>query len=80
MPNVKGLLAALEVAEESTSIKAVTYNETTGAETEISAEELTGSDWYNYYGETTSGLDSKNSKWANIKVDGSYFVWIPRYE
>ena len=45
-------------------------------------EGFSWNDWYNYRAETTEKLDSKQSRWANAKstVDGSYFVWIPRYE
>ncbi len=36
-------------------------------------------EWYNYKGKNTDG-DNNESKWANAKnVDGSYFVWIPRF-
>ena len=45
-------------------------------------EGFSWNDWYNYRAEITEKLDSKQSRWANAKstVDGSYFVWIPRYE
>ena len=39
--------------------------------------------WYAYTEQTgtTEAEGSGTSKWANIKMsDGSYFVWIPRYE
>ena len=44
-------------------------------------EGFSWNDWYSYVAGDNS-TDSKNSKWANAKstVDGSYFVWIPRYE
>ncbi len=44
-------------------------------------KEFSWNDWYSYVAGDNS-TDSKNSKWANAKstVDGSYFVWIPRYE
>ncbi len=40
---------------------------------------LVDSEWHLYADTTISGKDT--SKWANAKnEDGSYFVWIPRYE
>ena len=44
-------------------------------------EGFSWNDWYSYVAGDNS-TDSKTSKWANAKstVDGSYFVWIPRYE
>ncbi|MCL2860142.1 MAG: hypothetical protein FWF46_06265 [Oscillospiraceae bacterium] len=37
-------------------------------------------DWYNYTAQTGT-TDGKTSRWANAKTaDGSYWVWIPRYE
>ena len=40
-----------------------------------------GEDWYNYQSQGTHKRDGKTSKWANAKTeDGSYWVWIPRYE
>ncbi len=40
----------------------------------------TGENWYNYKAGDNQ-RDTKNSKWANAKTeDGSYWVWIPRYE
>ncbi len=42
--------------------------------------EVTGENWYNYKAGDNQ-RDTKNSKWANAKTeDGSYWVWIPRYE
>ena len=41
------------------------------------------SEWYAYTEQTgtTEAEGSGTSKWANVKMsDGSYFVWIPRYE
>ncbi|MCL2860024.1 MAG: hypothetical protein FWF46_05625 [Oscillospiraceae bacterium] len=36
--------------------------------------------WYNYVAQTGT-TDGKTSRWANAKTaDGSYWVWIPRYE
>ena len=36
--------------------------------------------WYSYNAQTGI-LDGKTSKWGNAKtIDGSYFVWIPRFE
>ena len=56
----------------------------TSTEKEVTSDqaEFSWNDWYNYRAETTEKLDSKQSRWANAKstVDGSYFVWIPRYE
>ena len=56
----------------------------TSTEMEITSDQegFSWNDWYNYRAETTEKLDSKQSRWANSKstVDGSYFVWIPRYE
>ena len=55
----------------------------TSTEMEITSDqkEFSWNDWYSYVAGDNS-TDSKNSKWANAKstVDGSYFVWIPRYE
>lgn len=40
----------------------------------------TGENWYNYV-EGDNNTDTKTSHWANAKTeDGSYWVWIPRYE
>ncbi len=37
-------------------------------------------DWYSYTSQGTYGKDGKTSRWANAKtVDGSQWVWIPRY-
>ena len=69
--------------------KAVAGNETAVMESNVStAVEVTSEDskfdwaeWYDYVaGDNTN--DTKTSRWANAKsiVDGSYFVWIPRYE
>jgi hypothetical protein len=35
--------------------------------------------WYDYIAQTGATTSGGTSKWANAKVDGSYFVWIPRY-
>jgi type II secretory pathway pseudopilin PulG len=35
--------------------------------------------WYNYVAQTGDTMNGGTSKWANAKIDGSYFVWIPRY-
>jgi type II secretory pathway pseudopilin PulG len=37
--------------------------------------------WYDYIAQTgpTANIGEGTSKWANAKLDGSYFVWIPRY-
>ena len=55
----------------------------TSTEMEITSDQecFSWNDWYSYVAGNNS-TDSKNSKWANAKstVDGSYFVWIPRYE
>ena len=55
----------------------------TSTEMEITSDQegFSWNDWYNYVAGDNS-TDSKTSKWANAKstVDGSYFVWIPRYE
>ncbi len=54
----------------------------TNVEVTSDQAEFSWAEWYNYRAETTEKLDSKKSRWANAKslVDGSYFVWIPRYE
>ena len=39
------------------------------------------SEWYAYTEQTGTTSNGGTSKWANVKMsDGSYFVWIPRYE
>ena len=39
------------------------------------------SEWYDYKEQTSTTPNGGTSKWANVKMsDGSYFVWIPRYE
>ena len=50
-----------------------------GSYTEV-ATNTSDTNWYNYIAQT-GNLDGKTSSWANAKnpVDGSYFVWIPRY-
>ena len=45
-----------------------TWQEDTTAQTE----------WYKYIGKDETG-DNTESKWANVKIDESYFVWVPRY-
>jgi type II secretory pathway pseudopilin PulG len=35
--------------------------------------------WYYYIAQTGSTDEGGTSKWANAIIDGSYFVWIPRY-
>ena len=54
----------------------------TNVEVTSDQAEFSWAEWYNYRAETTEKLDSKKSRWANAKslADGSYFVWIPRYE
>ena len=56
----------------------------TSTNVEVTSEqpEFSWSEWYNYRAESEEKLDSKKSRWANAKsiIDGSYFVWIPRYE
>lgn len=40
----------------------------------------TGENWYNYKAGDNQ-TDTKDSRWGNAKTaDGSYWVWIPRYE
>ena len=60
------------------------YNaSTTSTAVEVTSdqEEFSWSEWYNYV-KIDGTEDSKTSRWANAKstTDGSYFVWIPRYE
>ncbi|HCC07509.1 MAG TPA: hypothetical protein DEP72_05055, partial [Clostridiales bacterium] len=46
------------------------------------AQEITDKTWYNYSLDTDQSVADRvaNEKWANVKlVDGSIFVWIPRY-
>ena len=46
--------------------------------TEVTGD--TGENWYHYKAGDNE-TDTKDSKWANAKTaDGSYWVWIPRYE
>ena len=46
--------------------------------TEVTGE--IGKNWYNYKAGNNQ-TDTKDSRWANAKSeDGSYWVWIPRYE
>ena len=54
----------------------------TNVEVTSDQAEFSWAECYNYRAETTEKLDSKKSRWANAKSlsDGSYFVWIPRYE
>ena len=69
--------------------KAVAGNETAVIENSVStAVEVTSEDskfdwdeWYDYVA-GDNNTDTKTSRWANAKStkDGSYFVWIPRYE
>ena len=45
-----------------------------GTETQTNANDQ---NWYDY----SENNGTNNTKWANVKMaDGSYFVWIPRYE
>ena len=60
------------------------YNaSTTSTAVEVTSEQegFSWSEWYNYV-KIDGTEDSKTSRWANAKstTDGSYFVWIPRYE
>ena len=44
-------------------------------------EDYVESEWYAYTEQTGTTPNGGTSKWANVKMsDGSYFVWIPRYE
>ena len=56
---------------------------TTSTSVEVTSdqEEFCWAEWYNYV-KIDGTDDSKTSRWANAKslIDGSYFVWIPRYE
>ncbi len=60
------------------------YNASTTSTTmEVTSDKegFSWAEWYSYI--KISGTDdSKTSRWANAKstTDGSYFVWIPRYE
>ena len=46
--------------------------------TESTSEPATNEEWYNY--KAGAGTeDNLSSKWANININGDYFVWIPRY-
>jgi hypothetical protein len=41
----------------------------------------TNAKWYNYTAQTEGTESGGTSKWANAKTeDGSYWVWVPRYE
>ena len=60
-------------------MKAVYWKENNEEVTEDD-NEFIEEDWYNYV-EGDSDTDSKDNHWANCKTeDGSYWVWIPRYE
>ncbi len=65
----------------SKGMQAVYFEET--GEEKVLTSENTKEEWDKWY-EYVAGdndTDSKDSKWANAKTnDGSYFVWIPRYE
>ena len=56
---------------------------TTSTNVEVTSEQegFSWAEWYNYV-KIDGTEDSKTSRWANAKstTDGSYFVWIPRYE
>ena len=41
----------------------------------------TNTDWYSYTAQTGATTNGGTSQWANAKTtNGSYLVWIPRYE
>jgi hypothetical protein len=48
---------------------------------EINSEnsEFDISNWYDYVAQTGDTINGGTSKWANVIIDGSYFVWVPRY-
>ena len=56
---------------------------TTSTTVEVTSDQegFSWAEWYNYV-KIDGTDDSKTSRWANAKslADGSYFVWIPRYE
>ena len=60
-------------ADHLGGMKPVKWNGTTEEETTSS-----DSDWYSYTS-IEGDEDNNESKWANAKNFGSYFVWIPRY-
>ena len=56
---------------------------TTSTTVEVTSDQegFSWAEWYSYV-KIDGTDDSKTSRWANAKslTDGSYFVWIPRYE
>ena len=57
----------------------------TSTKIEVTSREPTFSysEWYDYIDSSSeNNKDTKLSRWANAKstIDGSYFVWIPRFE
>ncbi len=59
----------------TTGMEKVTWTKTGDTWTEDATAQA---QWYNYKKETGKE-DNLESMWANVKLDGSYFVWIPRY-
>ena len=61
-------------------MKAVYWDEN-GNEINQNDANFNVSDWFDYEVQTTSTIQGGSSKWANAKTDdGSYWVWIPRFE
>ena len=59
----------------------------TSTEVEVTSDsnDFSWMDWYDYVDSNMANIkniDTKLSRWANAKstIDGSYFVWIPRFE
>ena len=63
-----------------TGMTPITFD-ATGVPIVATAAEILASSWYDYISQgTTLLVDGKTSKWANVQLlDGSQFVWIPRY-
>ena len=69
------IIESPEIPKIQTGMEKVTW--TKNGDTWIE-DQIPQTEWYKYVAKEGTG-GNNSSKWANIKIDGSYFVWIPRY-
>jgi hypothetical protein len=71
------LLAGVNIPVLGTGMTEVYWNGTTEVVRGDTGFDVTK--WYNYIAQAGSTAYGGTSKWANAKLNGSYFVWIPRF-
>jgi type II secretory pathway pseudopilin PulG len=71
------LLAGVNIPVLGTGMSEVYWNGTTEVERGGIGFDVTN--WYDYIAQSGDTVSGGTSRWANAKLNGSYFVWIPRY-